>query len=105
MSSTDRNSFQRKRVMIPPELLPVSANLIIDFAEALAEKLYAAQVKYGYEDSWKYGGWEEKCREDLMNHLDKGDPRDVAIYCAFIWYHGWSTARTNPAVREDAQIG
>ncbi|HEH6364040.1 TPA: hypothetical protein SHS77_005889, partial [Raoultella planticola] len=21
----------------------------------------------------------------------KGDPRDVAAYCAFMWWHGWST--------------
>lgn len=24
-------------------------------------------------------------------HIAKGDPRDVAAYCAFMWWHGWST--------------
>ncbi len=26
----------------------------------------------------------------IRQHLAKGDPRDVAAYCAFAWYHGWS---------------
>ena len=29
---------------------------------------------------------------ELRAHADKGDPRDVAAYCAFLWYHGASSA-------------
>jgi hypothetical protein len=36
----------------------------------------------------------------LSQHIAKGDPRDVAAYCAFMWYHSWKTeaAQTAPVV-------
>lgn len=37
----------------------------------------------------------------LAEHVAKGDPRDVAAYCAFAWHHGWSTAEAaTPATAE-----
>lgn len=65
--------------------------LVLKFAEALAEKLAAAEKKYGYSHGWMDDDWEYECRKKLREHLDKGDPRDVANYCAFMWHHGWST--------------
>lgn len=71
--------------------------LVQMFAKALADKLRAAEIKYGYGDSWATPDAEDwpdpLCYERLMEHLAKGDPRDVAIYCAFLWHHGLSTAR------------
>jgi hypothetical protein len=32
-----------------------------------------------------------ECQQHLSEHLAKGDPRDVAAYAAFCWYHGWPT--------------
>lgn len=75
------------RVTIPYRLDAATANLVIGFAEALAEKLYAAQVKYGYSDGWMSPDWMDECRAKLREHLEKGDPRDVAAYCAFLWHH------------------
>ena len=78
-------------------LMPATAKLVWDFAKALAEKLSAAEVKYGYGDSWATPDAEDwpdpKCYTDLVKHLQKGDPRDVAIYCAFLWYHKLSTSK------------
>lgn len=86
--------------MVPfdmPKLMPTTAKLVLDFAKALADKLAAAEVKYGYGDSWATPDDEDwphpKCFTDLVKHLQKGDPRDVAIYCAFLWYHGLSTSK------------
>ena len=62
-----------------------------DFSSALAEKLYKAQLKYGYDADWKQDGWPSQCQADFQQHIAKGDPRDVAAYCAFMWYHGWKT--------------
>lgn len=78
-------------IKIPPDLNPNTARLVISFAEALAEKLRRAEVKYGYRDGWLTQDWEQSCREDLMMHVAKGDPLDVAAFCAFMWKRGWPT--------------
>ncbi len=65
--------------------------LVTDFCTALAEKLYKAQLKYGYDTDWKQDGWSNQCQAHFHQHIAKGDPRDVAAYCAFMWWHGWST--------------
>jgi hypothetical protein len=63
------------------------ANLVRDFSEALLEKLVASEEKYGWNGGWKEEGWMDECRSRLREHLEKGDPRDVAAYCAFLWHH------------------
>ncbi len=78
-------------VNVPPRLHPASKALVQGFAAALAEKLRAAELKYEYSDGWKTESWEEECRQHMHDHVAKGDPRDVAIYCAFMWARGWST--------------
>lgn len=65
-------------------------DLAVDrFAAAMKEKLAAARAK-------GRGGWDDK--EDLECHLsnllrahvEKGDPRDVANFCCFLWNRGES---------------
>lgn len=77
--------------VMPAELHPDTQNLVADFCTALAEKLYGAQLKYGYDADWKQDGWHTQCLAHFHQHIAKGDPRDVAAYCAFMWYHGWKT--------------
>ncbi|WP_232487453.1 hypothetical protein [Pectobacterium parmentieri] len=77
--------------VIPKGLHPSTAKLIVDFTTALAEKLHKAELKYGYNDDWAYANWEIECHTSFHEHIAKGDPRDVAAYCAFMWYHGWKT--------------
>lgn len=83
--------------VIPTELHPDTQKLVIDFCTALAEKLYKAQLKYGYDADWKQDGWPSQCQAHFHQHVAKGDPRDVAAYCAFMWYHGWKTEAAQPA--------
>lgn len=87
----------KSKINIPNKLHPETKRLVRGFAEALAEKLHAAEQKYGYSDGWQTTEWIEtgECRAKLMKHIAKGDPRDVAAYCAFLWYHGASTKRSN----------
>ncbi len=80
-----------QRVIIPEDLHPDTAKLVIDFASALADKLHKAEIKYGYSDKWKNKYWQDGCLKAFHEHLTKGDPRDVANYCMFMWYHDWST--------------
>lgn len=93
------------RVSVPRELHPETAELVIRFCTALAEKLCAAQKKYGYTNGWMQPDWVDDCRKRLREHVEKGDPRDVAAYCAFLWYHGESTKidmlSAAPAVGEE----
>ncbi|MEH3580950.1 hypothetical protein POW01_18105 [Enterobacter cloacae] len=77
--------------VVPAELHPDTQELVTDFCTALAEKLYKAQLKYGYDADWKQDGWPTQCQAHFHQHIAKGDPRDVAAYCAFMWYHGWKT--------------
>lgn len=98
--------------MIPAELNPNTANLVISFAKALSGKLLKSEQKYGWSDGWKDADWQEKCRSDFHHHVEKGDPRDVAAYCAFMWYHNWETSSApvpalNPVMlpKETGHIG
>lgn len=67
---------------------PLSA-LVAGFAQALLEKLDAMQ-----EDAlWTSPEQADRLRRRVRQHVEKGDPRDVAAYCAFAWHHGWSLAQ------------
>lgn len=84
------------------EELPISPEMekMLDgFSAALKQKLALADQKYGYRDDWTYDDWEQECRTELLRHIQKGDPRDVAAYCAFMWHHGWSTSE--PATNQN----
>ena len=86
------------------ELHPSTVNLVVRFARALAAKLAAAEKKYGYSDGWRDPAWMDECRVKLLEHVAKGDPLDVAAYCAFLWFHGKSTAGAERAPLTDEQI-
>lgn len=72
-------------------LHPSTADLVDRFAKAMKEKLEKAEAKYGYSDGWLADDWHDDLVRDLAAHVQKGDPRDVAAYCAFAWHHGWPT--------------
>lgn len=74
------------------DMHPLTVNLVVRFARALAGKLADAEKKYGYSDGWRQSDWMDECRAKLADHVRKGDPRDVAAYCAFLWHHGERTA-------------
>lgn len=82
---------ERAEPVIPGGLHPATADLVLRFATALAEKLHKAEQKYGYSDNWQQRDWYHDCLQSLWEHIEKGDPRDVAAYCAFMWHHGWKT--------------
>lgn len=72
-------------------LHPDTVELVRRFSHALAAKLKLAQDKYGYTNKWMEDNWMAVCRAKLREHVEKGDPLDVAAYCAFLWFHGEST--------------
>lgn len=76
---------------VPEGLHPATRDLVVDFAKALANKLARAEKKYGYSDGWADLNWKKECQLHLLQHVAKGDPLDVAAYCAFMWKHGWPT--------------
>jgi hypothetical protein len=79
------------RVDLKAQLHPDTQQLVIDFCAALAQKLRAAEVKYGRGNDWLTQDWEGACRDEMHKHIDKGDPLDVAAYLAFMWRRGWTT--------------
>lgn len=98
------DSFGKAWLTNGAALHPLTVNLVVRFARALAAKLAAAEVKYGYSDGWRDPSWMDECREKLAEHIAKGDPRDVAAYCAFLWHHGASTASPAPSVTESDAV-
>lgn len=84
-------------------LHPATSALVDRFAAELKSKLARAEAKYGYRDDWSKPDWKDDLIESLAEHIQKGDPRDVAAYCAFAWHHGWSTSdaagHSAPALR------
>lgn len=86
------DELMRLSVFMPVRLHAATKDLVVRFATALADKLHFAEKKYGYSDNWRDAGWMDECREHLLTHLDKGDPRDVANFCMFLWFHGEKTS-------------
>ena len=74
-------------LVLPSNLHEDTKMLVTDFAEDLALKLKKSEDKYGYSNQWMEATWMDECRQSLHEHIAKGDPRDVAAYCAFLWYH------------------
>lgn len=62
------------------------------FAAHLYDKAMKARDKYGFHPlGWATPDWEAELQKGLAEHLLKGDPRDVAVYAMFAWFHGWPT--------------
>lgn len=80
-----------------PSIHPRTRELVDRFSRALMAKLAKAERKYGYSDGWASADWLDACRADLLRHAAKGDPLDVAAYCAFHWHHGASTTSPDMA--------
>ncbi|KVE27228.1 hypothetical protein WS67_12045 [Burkholderia singularis] len=82
----------------PAEALePHSDDVAVDsFAAVMKHKLALARDK-------GRGGWETCSPADLsrmlLEHVDKGDPRDVANLCMMLWHHG------SPIVSAPADAG
>lgn len=82
--------MREAQIKFPDNLSALTVGLVLSFAQAMADKLSAAQIKHGYGDGWAETTHEwpiPECHEALMSHLKKGDPVDVANFCAFLWYH------------------
>ncbi|WP_405118794.1 hypothetical protein [Pseudomonas leptonychotis] len=92
MRAIDAAAGNASNIAMPAGLHPDTQYLVTRFATALAVKLHAAELKHGYSDGWKEPNWMDECRQKLIEHLAKGDPRDVAAYCAFLWHHCQSTS-------------
>ena len=83
---------------LPAEMEDQTLGQVGKFAVKLAWKLHAAELKYGYNTQWMEDGWRHECQQALADHVKKGDPLDVAAYCMFADYHGWSSNLQLPGV-------
>ncbi|MCA8481748.1 helix-turn-helix domain-containing protein [Burkholderia multivorans] len=80
---------------------PHSDDVAVDsFAAAMKHKLALARAK-------GRGGWETCSPADLSRmlreHVEKGDPRDVANFCMMMWHHG-SPIVSAPADSGEARL-
>jgi hypothetical protein len=70
---------------------PALDGLVARFAAALRDKLHRSEAKYGWRGQWQRST-PDALRDDLLRHLAKGDPLDVAAFCTFLWARGESCA-------------
>lgn len=79
------------------------AALAARHADDVAVDTFAAALKLKLADARARGraGWEDKQQcsaedlsEMLREHVDKGDPRDVAAFCCFLWNRGEAITAT-----------
>ena len=80
-----RNNCQRVN-----KLDDKTIRLVDDFAFELKMKLVRAMERKG-KSGWESPDWKDECIKELLQHVAKGDPLDVAAYAAFCWYHKWPT--------------
>lgn len=90
--------------VVPEGLNPETTDLVLRFASALADKLYKSEQKYGRSTDWMKDDWYDDCLQSLLEHIEKGDPKDVAAYCAFMWHHGWETKVAQPSQEEQKSV-
>lgn len=96
-----RAQTDQKLAELMKDLRDPIPGLVKDFSEVLLRKLRDAEAKYGYDNLWLRDPNFDGMRRELREHVGKGDPLDVAAYCAFLWYHGQSTkTKEDEAVEE-----
>lgn len=90
-----------QKALVPTDTFDLHSytrDLVSRFATALSEKLSRSEKKYGYSDNWADPTWQAECQKEFRQHVAKGDPIDVAAFCAFMWHHGWPiVATTTPS--------
>jgi hypothetical protein len=91
MTLIKNSYFETESVTIglPKDLHPDTKELLINFVQKMGQKLRETEIKHNYGNSWKYDNWQLKCGKDFITHIEKGNPIDVANYCAFMDYHNW----------------
>lgn len=62
----------------------------------MVDKFTDAEAKHGWKDYWRTTP-EAEWRTGLEDHIRKGDPRDVMIYCAIALARGWATSVEPPS--------
>lgn len=85
-----------------PQPAPHFDDAVVDsFAVAMKEKLALARAKgrHGWETCTDSATLSEMLRE----HVEKGDPRDVANFCMFLWFHGFSIKQAPTLVAQGAR--
>ena len=104
--SLDDADVQHWPAMLSAAPVPAQAeqhpdDIAVDrYASALKQKLGIARTK-------GRGGWQTCSNEDLSRmlreHVEKGDPRDVANFCMFLWSLGHGIAQAEQPRNEPVQ--
>ena len=74
------------------------------FADALKNKLWRAEEKYNWNGHWKREAWQNELNACLAEHINKGDPLDVAAYCLFAHMHKWSVGPVLQNEMDDEEL-
>lgn len=78
-------------INLPTDLHKDSQALVLKTAEVVAEKMRSTELKRGLTNEWAKPDWGSACINDFLRHVDKGDPRDLAVYAIMMIHHGWTT--------------
>ncbi len=68
-------------------------NLVILFANAIANRLFEAGQKHSNKNLFDPAVIDHNfCRERMLQHMAEGSAVDVAIYASFLWYNDQPTS-------------
>jgi hypothetical protein len=74
----------------PATMSPASRAMLENFFISVVRKFEIAEAKHNWQDAWRDAD-KTLLQAALAGHVRKGDPIDVAIYCAICEVHGWPT--------------
>jgi hypothetical protein len=65
-----------------------AAEMLKAGVEQCLDKFAAAELKHHWKDKFLTAK-EDEIQAAFREHVAKGDPRDVVVYCFIMLWHGW----------------
>lgn len=90
------------QILVNSEMDIERQNLIVLFANAMAERLFEAGQKHSNKNLFDPSVVDPNfCRERMLQHMAEGSAIDVAIYASFLWYNDQPTSIKFPVEPAD----
>lgn len=89
-NNSPKGSFTE--ILLPYGITDASKALLSSMFVRIIDKFVAAEVKHNWQDEWRTAS-KEVIQKRFHEHVQKGDPADVAIFAIIMMYHGYSTKK------------
>lgn len=90
MAGTRRGQESPFNVYVPAGVSYAAREMFRVGVKVAMRKFADSEKKHAWQDYWQQAPAEE-VKAALREHVEKGDPRDVIIYCLICLARGWRT--------------